>query len=64
VAIEFEKNRLRQKEIEVRALVALLDHSSGQGKKDVVTKLVEIAFPEKLVEQIEEEEQTKLEVAL
>ncbi len=64
MAIEFEKNRLRQKEIEVRALVALLDHSSGQGKKDVVTKLVEIAFPEKLVEQIEEEEQTKLEVAL
>jgi hypothetical protein len=59
--VHFEELKLRQREIEVRALVALLDHSSKQGKIEVITKLVQIAFPEKLVEQLEEEtKQTKL----
>ena len=48
--VHFEELKLRQREIEVRALVALLDHSSKQGKEEVITKLVEIAFPEKLAE--------------
>ena len=49
---DFERNKIRQQEIEVQALVALLDHSNGQGKRDVVTRLVEIAFPERLAEKI------------
>ena len=53
--VQIEQNRLRQQEIEVRALVALLEHSNGQGKRDVVTKLVQIAFPEKLAETINQE---------
>ena len=53
--VQVEELRLRQQEIEVRALVALLDHSKGQGKIDVVTKLVEIAFPDKLASKINQE---------
>ena len=52
--VHFEELKLRQREIEVRALVALLDHSSKKGKEEVITKLVEIAFPEKLAEFINE----------
>jgi hypothetical protein len=49
--VDFEQMRLRQQEIEVQALVALLKHSK---KLDVYTavesRLLEIAFPEKLAE--------------
>ena len=59
--VHFEELKLRQREIEVRALVAMLDHSSKQGKIQVLTKLAEIAFPEKLAEQLEyETKQTTL----
>jgi len=61
VGMHYEELKLRQQEIEVKALVALLEHSNGQGKKDVVTKLVQIAFPEKLADKLEQEDkkQTK-----
>ena len=52
--VHFAEVKLRQREIEVRALVALLDHSSKQGKIQILTKLAEIAFPEKLAEFINE----------
>ena len=56
--IDFEKNRLKQKEIEVQALVALLEHGDLGGKIKAERRLAEIAFPELLAEKIN---QTKLE---
>jgi hypothetical protein len=55
---DYEKYRQRQQKIEVKALIALLDHASGQGKKDVVKRLVEIALPDLLIEDLDN--QTKL----
>jgi predicted nucleic acid-binding protein len=62
--VSFEKNRLKQKEIEVQALVALLTYSQ---KIDILTavefRLMEIAFPEELAEELErhfQNKQTKL----
>ena len=63
MVIEFERNRLRQQEIEVRALVALTTQEvSVQAKMRAVYKLIEIAFPEDVIEKIEEQDkkQTRL----
>ena len=51
--VEVEQNRLRQQEIEVRALVALLQHGTvGAVKWKAERKLQEIAYPEELAEKI------------
>jgi len=55
--VEYEKNRLRQQEIEVRALVALLNWGTTTSesmniKKECVQKLYDIAFPDKLAQKI------------
>ena len=61
--IDFERNRLKQKEIEVRALVALLNFGiREEWRKAAQVKLFEFAFPEEIAEVLEEEfKQTKLE---
>jgi len=63
MVIQFEENRLRQQEIEVRALVALTTQEvSVQAKMRAVYRLIEIAFPEDVIDKIEKEdkEQTRL----
>ena len=56
--VEFEQNRLKQKEIEVRALVALLNCNDHNVREDALVKLCNYAFPECLAETINK---TKLE---
>ena len=59
---DFEKNRLRQQEIEVQALVALLEHGSPEFKMAIETRLMDYAIPERLAKRINDErKQTKLE---
>ena len=55
MVIEFERNRLRQQEIEVRALVALMEHGNHYYSKQAERRLFEIAMPDLLAEQIEQE---------
>jgi hypothetical protein len=53
--IEFEKNRLRQKEIEVKALIALIEHGNPFVKAEATKALWNYAFPESLAEEINQE---------
>jgi len=59
--VEFENNRLRQQEIEVRALIALLKYGTfrkgGIFQEEAEEALYKIAFPNKLAQEIN---QTKL----
>jgi len=61
--IEFERNILRQKKIEVKALVALLKYGTfrkdGIFQEEAEEALWNIAFPNKLAEKINQN-QTKL----
>ena len=51
--VEYEKNRLRQQEIEVRALVALTNQDViVHAKIEAVHKLLEIAYPNKVAEKL------------
>jgi hypothetical protein len=52
--VEFERNRLRQQEIEVKALVALFRHSKIY-RNEAERRLKDIAFPDKLAEKIEQQ---------
>ena len=52
---DFERNKIRQQEIEVKALVALLEHGDLGGKIKAERRLAEIAFPELLAEKINQE---------
>jgi hypothetical protein len=52
--VDFERNILRQKEIEVQALVALMKYSSIH-KKDAERKLYDIAFPDYVAKKINQE---------
>jgi len=54
--VEFEQNRLRQKEIEVRALVAITQQDViVHAKIEAVHKLIEIAYPNRVAEKINRE---------
>jgi len=54
--IEFELNRLRQQEIEVKALIALMKHGRTHGRKvEAEARLCLIAFPETVAENIKQE---------
>jgi len=61
--VQVEQNRLRQIEIEVSALVALLEHYSTEpfrmreplARQQIIAKLKQIAFPEQLAEEINQE---------
>jgi len=54
--VEVEQNRLRQKEIEVRALVAITQQDViVHAKIEAVHKLIEIAYPNRVAEKINRE---------
>jgi hypothetical protein len=54
--VQVEQNRLRQQEIEVKALIALVEQQVVMSMRiDAVRKLHEIAFPEKLTDKINQE---------
>ena len=56
MVIQFEENRIRQQEVEVRALAAVLrDAKRMDTKIDAELKLYNIAFPEKLARKINQE---------
>ena len=50
--VQVEQNRLRQQEIEVRALTALAKSGSKPQKYMACKRLEEIAYPEKLADKI------------
>jgi hypothetical protein len=50
--VEYEKNILRQKKIEVTALVALVKYGYKHHKGKALAKLERIAHPEELAAQI------------
>ena len=54
--VEVEQNRLRQQEIELKALIALTQQDVVVHiKVDAVYKIIEIAFPDKLADKINQE---------
>jgi len=53
---DFERNKIRQQEIEVKALIALMNQDIVISMRiDAVRKLHEIAFPDVLAEKINQE---------
>ncbi len=57
---DFERNKIRQQEIEVKALIALMEQDvltvrSWDIKQQAINRLYEIAFPEQLAEKINQE---------
>ena len=52
---DFEENRLRQQEIEVRALVALAAHGVSPQRYRALSKLEKFAYPKDLVDEINQE---------
>jgi hypothetical protein len=50
-----EKIKQAQKEIEVKALIALIEHGNPFVKAEATKKLWNIAFPESLAEEINQE---------
>ena len=57
---DFERNKIRQQEIEVKALVALVKYGVQVQKFEALKHLEHFAYPERLAEKINKE-QTKLE---
>jgi hypothetical protein len=54
--VEVEQNRLRQQEIELKALIALTQQDViVHAKMEAVHKLIEIAYPDKLADKINQE---------
>ena len=54
--VQVEQNRLRQLEIEVKALIALSQQDViVHAKMEAVHKLIEIAYPDKLASKINQE---------
>jgi len=60
MVFDFERNKIRQQEIEVRALVALLKYSRMY-RVEAEQRLRYIAFPDQLAKKIEQETIDKLE---
>ena len=55
--VEFERNRLRQQEIEVKALVALMKYARlHEVKLDAEMKLCKFAFPEEVAKKLDQQE--------
>tara|TARA_R110002072_G_scaffold293844_1_gene463492 strand:+ start:323 stop:511 length:189 start_codon:yes stop_codon:yes gene_type:complete len=55
--VQFEELKIRQQEIEVKALVALIKQDVVISMRiDAVRKLHEIAFPEMLAEKIQQQQ--------
>ena len=56
MVIQFEENRIRQQEVEVKALIALVQQDVVISMRiDAVRRLHEIAFPEALATKINQE---------
>ena len=53
--VHFEELKLRQKEIEVRALVALMKYGNPFVKAEATKALCDYGFPSKLTERINQE---------
>ena len=53
--VQVEELRLRQKQIEVRALVALAAHGVSPQRYRALSKLEDIAYPEQLAKKINQE---------
>jgi|TARA_R100000664_G_C2748174_1_gene135637 hypothetical protein len=55
MVIQFEENRIRQKEVEVKALIALCEFGNHVQKFEALKHLEFIAFPEALADAINQE---------
>ena len=54
--VQVEQNRLKQKEIEVRALVALTQQDViVHSKMEAIHKLLEIAYPDRVAQKLNRE---------
>ena len=53
--IEYEQNRLRQQEIEVKALIALFRHGTGRISYKAMERLEQIAYPQEVSKKINRE---------
>jgi len=53
--IEYEELRLKQQEIEIKALIALMNHKNAQVAFDATMRLQQIAYPDELVAQMKQE---------
>jgi hypothetical protein len=56
--VDFENNRLRQKKIEVKALVALAKYGNRIQKFEALKHLQFFAYPEALAEKINNDQET------
>ena len=55
MVIQFEENKIRQQEVEVKALIALMRFGRSHNRKiEAETRLCRIAFPETVIEEIEQ----------
>ena len=52
---DFERNKIRQQEIEVKALIALMRYGRTHEKWNALKHLEYIAYPETLAEKINQE---------
>jgi len=59
--VEYERNRLRQQEIEVKALIALAKYGVQVQKFEALKHLEHFAYPEALAYKIKHQEQLGLE---
>ena len=54
--VEYERNRLRQQEIEVKALIALAKYGVQVQKFEALKHLEHFAYPEALAEKIQQQQ--------
>ena len=52
MVIQFEENRIRQQEVEVKALIALCEYGNHVQKFEALKHLEAIAYPDKLADKI------------
>jgi len=55
LVIQFEENRIRQQEVEVKALIALCKHGNHVQKFEALKHLEAIAYPDKVAEKLNQE---------
>ncbi len=55
MVIQFEENRIRQQEVEVKALIALCEFGNHVQKFEALKHLEFVAFPEALADAINQE---------
>jgi hypothetical protein len=55
VVIQFEENKIRKQEVEVKALTALAAYGVSPQRFRALSRLEEIAYPEQLAKKINQE---------